>query len=305
MDTMLGRLIGDDIQLKSILQGDLGTIKADPGQLEQVLMNLVINARDAMPKGGKIVLTTSNVEIEKTCDRRHSPVKPGQYVSLTVSDTGLGMDLETQSHIFEPFFSTKAAGRGTGLGLSTVFGIVKQSEGSIAVCGQTGKGTTFTIHFPRCEQAPTVVLPPKAKAPHGGTETTLLVDDASSLRELTRLVLERCGYTVIDSGDPGESLRIAADHLGPLPLKITDVVMPGISGSVLAERLSAIRPETKVLYISGYADDETVLSNVPRQDHAFLQKPFSRDALVRKVRQLLDSTSRPAPKIEESRPSGK
>jgi PAS domain S-box-containing protein len=289
MGTMLGRLIGDDIQLKSILQDGLGTIKADPSQLEQVLMNLVINARDAMPKGGKIALVTSNVEIDETYARQHSSIKPGRYVLLSVTDTGSGMDLETQSHIFEPFFSTKAPGRGTGLGLSTVFGIVKQSEGTIAVYSEIGKGTTFKIHFPRYDQAPTVALPAKATELRGGTETILLVDDASPLRRLTRLLLEQCGYTIIDSGDPSEALRIAGEHLGPLPLMITDVVMPGFSGSVLAERLAVIRPETKVLYTSGYADDETVQLNVPGQDYAFLEKPFSRDSLIRKVRELLDA----------------
>src|SRR5665213_801383 len=291
MDTMLNRLIGDDIQLKSILQEDLGTIKADPNQLEQVLMNLVINARDAMPKGGKIAVVTSNVEIDETYARQHSPIRPGRYVLLTVTDTGSGMDSETQSHIFEPFFSTKAPGRGTGLGLSTVFGIVKQSEGMISVYSEVGKGTTFKIHFPRCDQAPTVALPAKANPLRGGTETILLVDDASPLRKLTRLLLEQCGYTIIDSGDPSEALRIAGEHAGPLPLMITDVVMPGFSGSILAERLAVIRPKTKVLYTSGYAEDATIQLNVPGQDYAYLEKPFSRDALVRKVRELLDSAS--------------
>jgi two-component system, cell cycle sensor histidine kinase and response regulator CckA len=294
MDTMLGRLIGDDVQLKSILQDGLGTIKADPSQLEQVLMNLAINARDAMPKGGKIILMTSNVEIDETYARQHPAIKPGRYVLLTVSDTGSGMDLATQSRAFEPFFSTKTPGRGTGLGLSTVFGIVKQSAGTIAVYSEPGKGTTFKIHFPRCDEAPVVMLPAKAKVLRGGTETILLVDDASALRKLTRLLLEERGYTVIDSGDPSEALRIAGDHVGALPLMITDIVMPGFSGSVLAERLAAIRPETKVLFTSGYADDQTIRLKGPGQECAFLEKPFSRDALVEKVRGLLDSTTHPA-----------
>lgn len=290
IDTMLGRLIGDHIQLKHVLQDGLGTINADPLQVEQVLMNLAINARDAMPMGGKIAVETSNVEIDEAYARQHPPVTIGRYVLLTMTDTGSGMDVDTQSHIFEPFFTTKAPGRGTGLGLSTVFGIVKQSGGTISVYSETGKGTTFRIHFPRCDQAPSVSLPTKAKALRGGTETILLVDDASALRKLTRILLEDCGYKVIDSGDSVEALRIAEDHIGPLPLMITDVVMPGFSGSVLAERLAAIRPETKVLYTSGYADDEIVQSSIPGQDHAFLGKPFSRDALVAKVRNLLDST---------------
>jgi two-component system, cell cycle sensor histidine kinase and response regulator CckA len=295
MDTMLGRLIGNDVELKSVLQDGLGTIKADPSQLEQVLMNLAINARDAMPKGGKIALVTSNVEIDETHAQQHPSMKPGRYVMLTVSDTGSGMDMETQSRIFEPFFSTKAPGRGTGLGLSTVFGIVKQSGGTIEVYSETGKGTTFKIHFPQCDEDPVALQQEKAKALRGGTETILLVDDASPLRKLTRLLLEECGYTIIDSGDPGEALRIAGGHRGPLPLMITDVILPGFSGSVLAERLAAIRPETKVLYTSGYADDEIAQLGAPGQQFAFLDKPFSRDALVRKVRELLDSAAPPSP----------
>jgi two-component system cell cycle sensor histidine kinase/response regulator CckA len=289
MDTMLGRLIGDDIELKSVLRGDLGTIKADPSQLEQLLMNLAINARDAMPKGGKIAIETANVEIDETYARQHPSTKPGRYVMLTVSDTGSGMDLETQSHIFEPFFSTKGPGQGTGLGLSTVFGIVRQSGGTIAVYSELGNGTTFKIHFPRCDEAPVVVQQEKAKMLRGGTETILLVDDAAPLRVLTRRLLEDCGYTVLDSGDPSEALCIAGEHKGSLPLMITDVVMPGFSGSVLAERLAAVRPETKVLYTSGYADDAGVQLRVPGRDYAFLEKPFTRDDLIRKVRELLDS----------------
>lgn len=292
MDTMLGRLIGDDVELKSVLRDNLGTIKADPSQLEQVLMNLAINARDAMPRGGKIVIETSNVEIDETYARQHPSTKPGRYVMLTVSDTGSGMDLETQSHIFEPFFSTMAPGQGTGLGLSTVFGIVRQSGGTIAVYSELGNGTTFKIHFPRSDEAPAVMQQEKAKGLRGGTETILLVDDAAPLRRLTRLLLEECGYTVLDSGDPGEALRIAREHKGSLPLMITDVVMPGFSGSVLAERLAAVRPETKVLYTSGYADDAIVQQRVPGQDYEFLEKPFTREDLVLKVRELLDSPTR-------------
>jgi two-component system, cell cycle sensor histidine kinase and response regulator CckA len=293
MDTMLGRLIGDDVQLKSVLPSDLGTIKADPSQLEQVLMNLAINARDAMPKGGKIAIETANLEIDETYARQHPSTKPGRYVMLTVSDTGCGMDLDTQSHIFEPFFSTKGPGQGTGLGLSTVFGIVRQSGGTIAVYSELGNGTTFKMYFPRCDEAPVVVQQEKAKMLRGGRETILLVDDAAPLRVLTRRLLEDCGYTVLDSGDPSEALRIAAEHKGSLPLMITDVVMPGFSGSVLAERLVAVRPETKVLYTSGYADDAAVQLRVPGQDYAFLEKPFTRDDLVRKVRELLDSPTHP------------
>jgi PAS domain S-box-containing protein len=291
MEKMLDRLLGDDIKLVSVLAHDLGRIKADPNQVEQMLMNLVINSRDAMSTGGLIILKTANVEIDETYAHQHPSTVPGQYVLLTVSDTGVGMDEETQSHIFEPFFSTKSQGQGTGLGLSTVFGLVKQSGGAIGVYSEPGQGATFKIHFPRCNE---VAVPPQHKntSPSiGGTETILLVDDATPLRGLTRRILEDSGYTVLDSGDPAEALRMAAEHDGPLPLMITDVVMPGFSGSVLAERVAEVRPETKVLYASGYNDDSIDHLHVRGQDSAFLDKPFTRENLLRKVRDLLDSKS--------------
>jgi two-component system cell cycle sensor histidine kinase/response regulator CckA len=293
VDTMLNRMIGDDVELVSVLRDRLGTIKADPSQIEQVLMNLAINARDAMPKGGRISIETTNIEIDETYARQHPPVVPGRYVLLIVSDTGIGMDLETQSRIFEPFFSTKAPGRGTGLGLSTVFGIVRQSGGTIGVYSEPGHGTTFKVYFPRCDEAPTDMQLEEAKPLSGGTETILLVDDATPLRKLTKRLLEDCGYTVLDSDNPADALRIAGEHSGPLPIMITDVVMPGFSGPVLAQRLVAVRPETRVLYTSGYAEDEFDQHGAPGPDSAFLEKPFTRDALVRKVRELLDSTMHP------------
>jgi PAS domain S-box-containing protein len=292
LNTMLSRLIGDDIEVVSVLRSDLGTIKADPTQLEQVLMNLAVNARDAMPQGGKITIETANVEIDETYVQQHPSAKPGPYVMLSVSDTGVGIDKEIQSRIFEPFFSTKDIGKGTGLGLSTVFGIVKQSGGSIGVYSELGHGTTFKIYFPRYEEAPMVIRKEEAKPLRGGSETILLVDDAAPLRGLTRRLLEDCGYTVLDSGDPAEALRIAGQHKGPLPLLITDVMMPGFSGPVLAERLVATRPETRVLYSSGYADDAVLKHGMLGPDSAFLEKPFTRDDLVRKVRELLDSPVR-------------
>jgi PAS domain S-box-containing protein len=285
---MLERLLGDDIELDNVLSHDLGTITADPNHIEQVLMNLAINARDAMPKGGKITFETTNVEIDEAYAQQHVPVKPGRYVMLSVRDTGTGMDLETQAQIFDPFFTTKDCGKGTGLGLSTVFGIVKQSGGTIGVYSEPGKGTAFKIHFPRCDKVPMLVEPIKPKQLRGGTETILLVDDATPLRMLTKVILEQCGYTVLDSGEPAEALRIAEGHEGPLPLMITDVVMPGFTGRVLAERLTVNRPETKVLFTSGYADDETAKYGMLGADNAFLEKPFTRDDLVRKVRELLD-----------------
>ena len=290
MQIMLTRLIGDDVALTSALSADLGTIHADPSQVEQVLMNLVINARDAMPKGGKISIATANVEIDEVHARQSPFTGPGQYVRLTVSDTGIGMDAETQSHIFEPFFSTKAPGRGTGLGLSTVFGIVNQSGGAIAVYSELNHGTTFKIYFHRHDEPAVIVLPGAEKTVRGGMETILLVDDAPALRRLTRRLLQDCGYTVLESGDPAEALRIAAEFPGALPLMITDVVMPGFSGSVLAEKLSTSRPETRVLYASGYSDEAVIPSRMPGQHYAFLEKPFTREDLLRKVRDLLDAS---------------
>jgi hypothetical protein len=289
-DTMLARLLGDDVTLTSVLCHDLGTIKADPSQIEQVLVNLAVNARDAMPQGGKITVRTANVQIDQAYARQHPYLKPGPYVMLTVTDTGMGMDAKTRSRIFEPFFSTKAAGKGTGLGLSTVLGIIKQSSGAINAYSEPGHGTKFKVYFPRCAEAPVVLQTPEAAPIRGGSETILLVDDAAPLRGLTRLLLESCGYTVLDSGDPAEAVRLAAGYKGPLPLLITDVVMPGFSGRVLAERLRATRPETKVLYTSGYADDELAQHGVAGAGRVFLEKPFTRDALIRKVREILDST---------------
>jgi two-component system, cell cycle sensor histidine kinase and response regulator CckA len=285
---MLERLLGDDIELDNVLSNDLGTITADPNHIEQVLMNLAINARDAMPTGGTITFETANVEIDEAYAQQHVPMKPGRYVMLSVRDTGTGMDLETQAQIFDPFFTTKDLGKGTGLGLSTVFGIAKQSGGSIGVYSEPGKGTAFKLHFPRCDEAPMIVEPIKPKQLRGGTETILLVDDATPLRMLTKSILEQYGYTVLDSGEPAEALRIAGAHKGPLPLMITDVVMPGFTGRVLAERLAVDRPETKVLFTSGYADHETAKQGVLGADSAFLEKPFTRNNLIRKVRELLD-----------------
>jgi signal transduction histidine kinase/CheY-like chemotaxis protein len=289
MEKMLGRLIGENIRLVSHREGGLGAINADPGQVEQVLMNLTINARDAMPNGGVIVIETANFEVDETAAHHFNGLEPGPYVMLTVSDTGTGMDQETQSHIFEPFFSTKPSGQGTGLGLSTVFGIVRQSGGAISVVSELGAGTSFKICFPRCEQVPDASVSRKARPLRGGRETILLVDDSAALRGLTRRFLEGSGYTVLDSGDPIEALRLAQECPGPLPLMITDVVMPGFSGSVLAEKLATARPETKVLYTSGYNDDSILPFGVPGQSCAFLNKPFTREGLLRKVRDLLDA----------------
>jgi two-component system cell cycle sensor histidine kinase/response regulator CckA len=288
---LLGGLIGADIELENLLGHDLGTIEADPHQIEQVLMNLAINARDAMPEGGKIIFETTNIEVGEAYDSQQVRMKPGRYVMLTVRDTGAGMDSETQTHAFDPFFTTKATDHGTGLGLSTVFSIVKQSGGAISVYSELNHGTTFTIHFPRRDEAPIALRRERTAPLRGGTETILLVDDAPSLRKLLRILLETRGYTVLDSGDPWEALRMARDHKGPLPLMITDINMPGLNGHVLAERLAVDRPETRVIYTSGDSDDADVRHDVLGH-HAFLEKPFSSDDLVGKVREILDSPKR-------------
>jgi two-component system, cell cycle sensor histidine kinase and response regulator CckA len=284
-----GGLIGAGIELESLLGPDLGTIEADPHQVEQVLMNLAINARDAMPEGGKIIFETANVEIEDKYVTQHVHIRSGRYVLLSVRDTGTGMDSETQAHVFEPFFTTKATDKGTGLGLSTVFSIVKQSGGAISVYSERDHGTTFKIYFPRRDEAPVVLRQVKTDSLHGGAETILLVDDAPSLRKLLRILLENRGYTVLDSGDPAEALCIAREHKGPLPLMITDVNMPGFSGHVLAERLAVDRPETRVLYTSGDPDDLDDRHDVLGPNYAFLEKPFTSDDLAGKVREILDS----------------
>jgi CheY-like chemotaxis protein len=291
LQTMLSRLIGDDVEIKSVLADGLGTIKADPSQLEQVLMNLAVNARDAMPQGGKVTIETANVEVAEASARQHPSLNAGSYVMLAVSDTGVGIDKEIQPRIFEPFFSTKEIGKGTGLGLSTVFGIVKQSGGMISVHSEPGQGAIFRIYFPRHEEAPVVLSDSDEEVPpiRHGSETLLLVDDSAPLRKLTRRLLEDCGYTVLDTGDPAEAIHIAKQHKGPLPLMISDVIMPGLSGPALAEKIAAVRPEAKVLYTSGYADDEVFQHGVVGPNCAFLEKPFTRDDLVRKVRELLDS----------------
>jgi two-component system, cell cycle sensor histidine kinase and response regulator CckA len=286
MEKMLGRLIGEGISLVFSPGSELGSIDADPSELEQVLMNLAINARDAMPNGGRIVVETTNEEINESIVRQQHSIRPGRYVMLSVRDTGAGMDAETQSRIFEPFFTTKPFGQGTGLGLSTVFSIVERSGGTISVHSQPGAGTTFKIYFPRSSKTAETARP--AKAELGEAETILLVDDAGSLRGLIRRLLENGGYTVLDSGDPATALRIAEDHPGTISLLITDMVLPGLSGSDLAVRVTKTRPETKVLYVSGFNDDSFAPSLLPGQSYAFLQKPFTQDELLRKVRQLLD-----------------
>ena len=291
IDKMLRRLIGEDIRLTSILAPDLGSIKADPGQVEQVVLNLCVNARDAMPRGGQLTLETANVTLDTAYARTHPEVQPGPYVMLAVTDTGCGMDAATQARIFEPFFTTKGVGKGTGLGLATVYGIVKQSGGSVYVYSEVGRGTSFKVFLPRvADTAPAASSRADKATPvrFGRPETLLVVEDDPAVRALTRTVLKSSAYDVIEASDPEDALRWVEEHPQPIHLLVTDVVMPGMSGRVLAERLKEVRPEIKVLFVSGYTDDAVVRHGLLEAEVAFLQKPFSPDALARKVREVLD-----------------
>jgi PAS domain S-box-containing protein len=291
MDKLLHRLLGEDIELTTSLDPDLGHTKADPGQLEQVVMNLAVNARDAMPNGGQLTIETMNVELDETYVREHVAVKPGPYVMIAVSDTGIGITEEIRGRIFEPFFTTKEPGKGTGLGLSTVYGIVKQSEGYVWVYSEAGIGTTFKVYLPRVD-APADVTPyytTNGLPACGGTETILLVEDEDGVRALVRQILVKQGYTVLESRHAGEALLLCERHQGKIDLLLTDVVLQQMGGRELAERLTRSRPELRVLYISGYTDDAIVQHGVLNAGTAFLQKPFTTDALTRKVRQVLNA----------------
>jgi two-component system cell cycle sensor histidine kinase/response regulator CckA len=298
MDRMLRRLIGEDIDLVTVLGPALERVRADPGQIEQVIMNLAINARDAMPSGGKLTIETANIYLDDAYARKHAAVLPGPYVMLSVSDNGTGMDAETQSHIFEPFFTTKDQGKGTGLGLATVYGIVKQSGGYIWVYSEAGWGTTFKIYLPRIVDAAEPLEPLRPVAQPRGSETILLVEDEDGVRELTREILTMNGYTVIAARHGTEALEVCQRHPGEIALMLTDVVMPQLSGHELMERIKVFRPALRVLYMSGYTDKAIVRHGMLASDIAFLQKPFTPDALTRKVREVLDRAG------GEARPAG-
>lgn len=288
IEKMLGRLVGEDMELRTLPGIGLGQVKADPGQIEQVLLNLVVNSRDAMPKGGKITIETANVYLDEAYARRHIAVQNGWYAMLAVTDTGHGIDMETQKHIFEPFFTTKEQGKGTGLGLSTVYGIVKQSGGNIWVYSEVGVGTSIKIYLPLVDEH---VTKPDAEAARpesiAGTETILLAEDEEMVRNLARDSLKMHGYTVLEAANAGEAMLICEQHEGPIHLLLTDAVMPRMSGKELADQFLKLRPDTRVLYMSGYTDRAIVHHGILDEDIAFIGKPFTPDALVLKAIEVL------------------
>ena len=289
METLLRRLIGEHLELTTVTDDALGRVLADQSQIEQVIMNLAVNARDAMPKGGKLLLQTRNVNLDETYTHRHGRIRAGPHVLLTVTDTGTGMDEEIQSHLFEPFFTTKEIGKGTGLGLATVYGIVKQSDGDIWVYSEPGHGSTFKIYLPRVEEAleqPSRTSP--RAEPRKGSETVLLVEDSEFVRRLLRELLGQCGYKVLEASQGHEALRLSNEYEGRIDLLLTDMVMPRMSGRELAAQLAPQRPTMKVLYMSGYTEEAITRHGVLDPGTAFLEKPFTPETLARKLRQILD-----------------
>jgi len=301
MHPMLQRLLGETIHLVTVSSSDLGLVKADPGQIEQVIMNLAVNSRDAMPDGGQLTIETGLLELDEASARQHSGATPGRYAMLAVADTGCGMDEKTRSRLFEPFFTTKEQGKGTGLGLSTVYGIVEQSGGHIWVYSELGKGTTFKICLPVVAEdvAPDRDGVEVLEPPSTGAETVLLVEDAARVREVVREILEISGYRILEAPHGAAALEISQRHEGTIHLMVTDVVMPQMSGRELAQRLAPLRPEMRVLYMSGYTDDAIVRHGILEEGTAFLSKPFTPDALAAKVRALLDA---PAPDADRAAP---
>ena len=291
LEKMLRRLIGEHIDLEIVAGPDLGMVKADPGQMGQIIMNLAVNARDAMPTGGRLILSTANIDFAASHKCRFENIPPGRYVRLAVSDTGSGMDAETLDHIFEPFFTTKEVGKGTGLGLPMVYGIVKQNSGCIDVESRPGQGTTFTIYLPRLEaavEAPRDRMSLAAKLE--GSETILVVEDEEALRTLLCRFFRLYGYNVLEARHGGEALLLCERHQGPIHLMVTDVVMPQMSGKELADRLAPLHPEMKVFFMSGYTDSDLSAYGAPESSQHFIPKPFRPMDLVKKVRDSLDAS---------------
>ncbi len=292
LSKMLARVLGQGIELKLLCAPELSTVRADPGQLEQVLMNLVVNARDAMPMGGTLTLETSNVQLDAAYAREHLGTVPGPYVMIAVSDTGVGIEPAVQARIFEPFFTTKEQGKGTGLGLATVFGVVKQSGGAIWLYSEPGVGTTFKLYLPAAGSPVVASAPPQATSTDmRGTETILLVEDQEPVRRVGARILTRLGYEVLAARTPDEALALVAQHPTTIHLLLTDVVMPGMNGRELAERIAAMRPTVRMLFMSGYTENVALLAGSPGAGNAFLAKPYTPELLGRKVRQVLDAPS--------------
>jgi len=286
-EKMLRRLIGEDVTLQFGLSPELGNIRADPGHVEQAVMNLAVNARDAMPMGGRLTIETANTQLDENYARTHMGVVPGEFVMLAVSDTGIGMDAETKRRIFEPFFTTKEKGKGTGLGLATVYGIVKQAGGDIWVYSEPDKGTTFKLYFPRVKDAVTDSAKADTESPQGSNETILVVEDEKAVRELTVKMLQRLGYSVLIAGSGAEAIEISRAHAGRISLLLTDVVMPNMSGRQLADILLPARPGMKVIYLSGYTENTVIHHGVLEAGIEFLPKPFTREVLAKKIREVL------------------
>lgn len=294
MKKMLHRLIGEHIDLKSNLATGIASVKADPGQIEQVILNLAVNARDAMPSGGELCIETANVVLDKANTQQHPGVKPGAYVMLAVTDNGIGMNADIQSHIFEPFYTTKVRGAGTGLGLATVYGIVKQSGGGIQVHSEEGVGTTFRIYLPQVEdEVQPMVIEPSKGSSQTGTETILLVEDEEIVRNLASQILSERGYQVLEADHPEQALKISAQFDRPIDLILTDVIMPGMNGKELVKTLCSQRPGIKVLFMSGYTDESILQLDVSGPGAKFIQKPFNDEALLEKVRGILDNSNQP------------
>jgi two-component system, cell cycle sensor histidine kinase and response regulator CckA len=292
---MLRRLLGENIELKVVLGPALGCVKADRGQIEQVIINLAVNARDAMPQGGVLTIETANVEADEYY-ANHPPMSPGPFVGLTITDKGVGMDAEIQARIFEPFFTTKGRGKGTGLGLATVYGVVKQSGGFIWVQSEPGNGSAFKVLLPRVEEAVQIAAQDRGSGESWkGSETILLTEDEESLRKLILNMLNENGYSVLEAANATQAMEIAHQARGKIDLLLTDVVMPGMSGAALAEQLVSLYPEMKILYMSGYTEFAASQSEFLKQGRPLLQKPFTQKILVRKIREVLKNNYAPAP----------